>query len=37
MYVTDPRFAAHYDDVAAGLARYLRDAITASADRAEEG
>lgn len=27
MYVADPRFAAHYDAVAPGLAQYLRDAI----------
>jgi len=27
MYVDDPRFAAHYDGVADGLAVYLRDAI----------
>ncbi|MDQ3931339.1 MAG: MerR family transcriptional regulator [Actinomycetota bacterium] len=35
MYVDDPRFTAHYDDRAPGLARYLRDAIHANADRAE--
>ena len=29
MYVADPRFAAHYDAVAPGLARYVRDAIVA--------
>jgi MerR family transcriptional regulator, thiopeptide resistance regulator len=36
MYVADPRFAAHYDDRAAGLARYVHDAVHANADRAEE-
>ena len=35
MYVTDPRFTAAYDDVAPGLARYVRDAILANADRRE--
>jgi DNA-binding transcriptional MerR regulator len=35
MYVDDPRFAQHYDDVAPGLARYVHDAIMANADRAE--
>jgi MerR family transcriptional regulator, thiopeptide resistance regulator len=34
MYLADPRFAAHYDDRAAGLARYVHDAIHANADRA---
>lgn len=29
MYVDDPRFAAHYDDLRAGLARYVSDAILA--------
>jgi MerR family transcriptional regulator, thiopeptide resistance regulator len=33
MYVADPRFTAHYDDRAPGLARFLRDAIYANADR----
>lgn len=33
MYVADARFTAHYDEVAPGLARYLRDAIHANADR----
>lgn len=33
MYVGDPRFAKTYDDVAPGLAAYLRDAIHANADR----
>lgn len=30
MYVADPRFAAHYDDRAPGLAEYVRDAIIAN-------
>lgn len=29
-----PRFSAHYDDQAPGLAQYVRDAIHANADRA---
>ncbi|GAA4688838.1 MerR family transcriptional regulator [Streptomyces youssoufiensis] len=33
MYVTDPRFTATYEAVAPGLARYLRDAIVANAER----
>lgn len=28
-YVADPRFAKHYDEVAPGLAAYVRDAIVA--------
>ena len=32
MYVDDERFAANYEKVAAGLARYVRDAIAANAD-----
>jgi DNA-binding transcriptional MerR regulator len=35
MYVQDPRFTEHYDDQAAGLARYVRDAIHANADRVQ--
>jgi hypothetical protein len=35
MYVADARFTATYDAVEPGLARYLRDAIHANADRAE--
>lgn len=35
MYVADPRFTAHYDDRAPGLAAYVHDAIHANADRAE--
>jgi len=31
MYVTDPRFTAHYDDRAPGLATFVNAAITASA------
>ncbi|NIL78449.1 HTH-type transcriptional activator TipA [Rhodococcus sp. B10] len=31
MYVSDERFTKHYDDVAPGLAQYLRDAIVANA------
>jgi DNA-binding transcriptional MerR regulator len=31
MYVADPRFAAHYDERAPGLAVYVRDAILANA------
>jgi hypothetical protein len=34
MYVTDPRFTKTYEDVATGLARYVRDAIHANADKA---
>jgi DNA-binding transcriptional MerR regulator len=37
MYVSDERFAKTYNDVAAGLAVWLRDAINANADRAEAG
>ena len=33
MYVADPRFTTTYEDVAPGLARYVRDAIHANADR----
>ncbi|SNT26414.1 DNA-binding transcriptional regulator, MerR family [Rhodococcoides kyotonense] len=31
MYIADERFTKHYDDVAPGLAQYLRDAIVANA------
>jgi DNA-binding transcriptional MerR regulator len=34
MYVADPRFTAHYDQRAPGLAAYVRDAIVANAARA---
>ncbi len=37
MYVQDERFAKTYNDVAPGLAQWLRDAINANADRAEAG
>jgi DNA-binding transcriptional MerR regulator len=33
MYVADPRFTKTYDDQEPGLARYVRDAIHANADR----
>lgn len=33
MYVTDPRFTQTYEDVAPGLARYVRDAVVANAAR----
>jgi len=33
MYVADPRFTATYDEVAPGLAGYVRDAIVANANR----
>jgi DNA-binding transcriptional MerR regulator len=33
MYLADPRFTQHYDQVAAGLARYVHDAVLANADR----
>ena len=29
VYLDDPRFAAHYDDLRPGLARYASDAILA--------
>jgi MerR family transcriptional regulator, thiopeptide resistance regulator len=32
LYVADPRFAAGYDKVADGLARYVHDAVVANAD-----
>lgn len=35
MYVSDPRFAAHYEKVEPGLAAYVRDAIVANASGAE--
>lgn len=31
MYVADPRFRAHYDDIRLGLAEYVHDAIIANA------
>jgi DNA-binding transcriptional MerR regulator len=33
MYVADPRFTQHYEDVAPGLAQYVHDAIHANAAR----
>jgi hypothetical protein len=35
MYVSDERFTRTYDEVAPGLAQWLRDAIHANADRQE--
>ncbi|GAB3886177.1 MerR family transcriptional regulator [Terrabacter terrigena] len=35
MYVADPRFTKTYEDLAPGLAGYVRDAIHANADRHE--
>ena len=35
MYVADPRFTACYEQIAPGLAQFLRDAIHANARRAE--
>lgn len=34
MYLADERFAKSYDDMAAGLAQYVHDAMLANADRA---
>ena len=36
MYVADPRFTKTYEDLEAGLAEYVRDAIHANADRHAE-
>jgi hypothetical protein len=36
LYVTDERFVAHYDEVAVGLAGYLRDAIDANAGAGDD-
>ena len=33
MYVSDPRFAKTYEDMAPGLAQYVRDAVHANAAR----
>ncbi|QFG70081.1 MerR family transcriptional regulator [Ornithinimicrobium pratense] len=33
MYVTDPRFTRAYEDIHEGLARYVRDAVVANAQR----
>ncbi len=35
MYVTDPRFTAHYERRATGLAQYVHDAIVANAAAAD--
>jgi DNA-binding transcriptional MerR regulator len=37
MYLADPRFTATYENIAAGLAQYTRDAIHANADRHDQG
>ncbi|MEO6143414.1 MAG: MerR family transcriptional regulator [Dermatophilaceae bacterium] len=34
MYIADPRFTKTYEDIKAGMAQYVRDAIHANADRA---
>jgi MerR family transcriptional regulator, thiopeptide resistance regulator len=36
MYVADPRYAASYDEITPGFSRYVRDAILANADRAQD-
>jgi len=36
MYVADPRFTKTYEDIAPGLAAYVRDAIHANADRYQD-
>ena len=33
MYLADPRFTQHYEDIALGLAQYVHDAILANAER----
>ncbi len=33
MFIADPRFSAHYERIAPGLARYVHDAIHTNADR----
>jgi hypothetical protein len=33
LYIADPRFAAHYDQVAPGLAQYVHDAVLTGAGR----
>ena len=33
MCIADPRFTKNYEDIARGLAQYVRDAIHANADR----
>ena len=37
MYVADPRFAARYEALRPGLARFLADAIRANTERAASG
>jgi hypothetical protein len=34
-YTTDPRFTKNYENIRAGMAQYVRDAIHANADRAQ--
>jgi hypothetical protein len=34
LYIDDPRFRAHYDEIEPGLAQFAHDAIQANADRA---
>jgi MerR family transcriptional regulator, thiopeptide resistance regulator len=36
LYVGDRRFAKHFEELAPGLARFVRDAIVANAERVEE-
>ena len=36
LYVADGRFAKHFEELAAGLAEFFRDAIVANAERLEE-
>jgi len=36
-YVADPRCAAHYEERAAGLSTWFRNAIVANAERAARG
>ena len=33
MYIADPRFTAHYEEQAEGLAQFVHDCVTANADR----
>ncbi len=37
LYLADPRFTRTYEDLAPGLAQYVRDAVHANADRHESG
>lgn len=37
LYLADPRFTAHYDAHEPGLAQWVRDAVHANADRADQG